>query len=108
MIVKLVAPRPGCIGVTISKMAVLHISEAELVRDLHAVLERVQQGSEVVVEQERRPVAVMSPIRARAATMSEIIAAMEAGGACGVVDEDIARDVEQGIADRNVPWAPPT
>ena len=39
--------------------------------------------------------------------MSEIIAAMEAGGACGIADEDFAHDVEEGIASRNEPWNPP-
>ncbi|HZL57411.1 MAG TPA: hypothetical protein VFC21_10030 [Bryobacteraceae bacterium] len=89
-------------------MAALHISEAELARDLHAVLERVRQGGEVVVEQDRRPVAIMKPATTQARTMSEIIAAMEAGGACGIVDEDFAHDVEEGIASRNEPWNPAT
>jgi antitoxin (DNA-binding transcriptional repressor) of toxin-antitoxin stability system len=89
-------------------MAVLHISEAELARDLHAVLEQVRQGGEVVVEQDNRPVAIMKPATAKARTMSEIIAAMEAAGACGIVDEDFARDVEEGIAGRNEPWNPPS
>ncbi len=84
-------------------MAALHISESELARDLHAVLEQVRLGGEVVVEQNHRPVAVMKPV-AVARTMSQIIAAMEAGGACGIVDEDFARDVEEGIASRNKPW----
>jgi antitoxin (DNA-binding transcriptional repressor) of toxin-antitoxin stability system len=75
-------------------MAILHISEAELARDLHAVLEKIQQGSEVVVEQDHRPVAIMKPAATQPRKMSEIIAAMEARGACGVVDEDFARDVE--------------
>lgn len=73
-------------------MASLHISEAELARDLHAVLERVRLGAEVVVEQNHRPVAIMRPAAATR-TISQIIAAMEAGGACGVVDQDFARDV---------------
>jgi len=92
----------------IEGMAALHISEAELARDLHAVLEQVRQGSEVVVEQDHQPVAIMKPVAAKARTMSEIIAAMEASGACGVVDEDFARDVEEGIASRNEPWNPPS
>ena len=91
----------------IEYMAALHISEAELARDLHAVLEKVRQGGEVVVEQDHRPVAIMKPAVAGARTMSEIIRAMEAAGACGVVDEDFARDVEEGIAARNEPWNPP-
>jgi hypothetical protein len=32
----------------IESMAQLHMTEAELARDLHAVLERVRQGAEVV------------------------------------------------------------
>ena len=86
----------------------LHISEAELARDLHAVLEQVRQGDEIVVEQDHRPVAILRPARLKVATMSEIIAAMEAGGACGIVDEDFARDVEEGTASRNEPWNPPS
>jgi antitoxin (DNA-binding transcriptional repressor) of toxin-antitoxin stability system len=79
----------------IEDMATLHISEAELARDLHAVLEQVRQGGEVVVEQDGRPVAIMKPAVARARTMSEIIQAMEASGTCGVAGEDYARDVHQ-------------
>jgi len=53
-------------------------------------------------------VAIMKPAEFKAPTMSEIIAAMEAGGACGVVDEEFARDVEGGIASHNEPWNPPS
>jgi antitoxin (DNA-binding transcriptional repressor) of toxin-antitoxin stability system len=87
-------------------MAALHISETELARDLHAVLEQVRLGGEVIVEQDHRPVAIMKPATAKARRMSEIIAAMEDAGACGVVDEDFARDVEEDIASRNEPWNP--
>ena len=39
----------------------VQITEAELVRDVRAVLEKVRQGSEVIIEQEdHRPVAVIS------------------------------------------------
>lgn len=89
-------------------MAALHISDADLARDLHAILEQVRQGGEVVVEQDHQPVAVLKPAAARARIMSEIIRAMEASSACGIVDEDFARDVEEGIAARNEPWNPPT
>ena len=90
------------------RVAVLHISETELARDLHAVLEQVRLGSEVVVEQDHRPIAIMKPAAATARTMSEIIRAMEASGASGMVDEDFASDVEEGIAARDEPWKPPT
>jgi len=34
----------------------IRITEAELARDLHAVLAKVQEGMEVIVEQDHRPV----------------------------------------------------
>ena len=36
-------------------MATVHMSEAELARDLHAALAKVQQGVEIVIEQNQRP-----------------------------------------------------
>ncbi len=35
------------------------MAESELARDVHGVLEKVQQGVEVIVEQNHRPVAVI-------------------------------------------------
>ncbi|MDZ4797951.1 MAG: hypothetical protein SGI92_07300 [Bryobacteraceae bacterium] len=43
----------------IEDMATLHITEAELVRDIHAVLALVQESVEVIVEQNHRAVAVI-------------------------------------------------
>ena len=43
----------------IEEMATLRITEAELARDIHAVLAKVQEGVEVIVEQDHRPVAVI-------------------------------------------------
>jgi len=37
------------------EMANVHMSEAEVARDLHAVLAKLQQGIEVVIEQDHRP-----------------------------------------------------
>ena len=88
-------------------MAAPHISEADLARDLHGVLEQVRHGGEVVVEQDRQPVAIIRPVVTAVRTMSEIIAAMEASGTSGIVDADFARDVEAGIAGRSQPWNPP-
>jgi antitoxin (DNA-binding transcriptional repressor) of toxin-antitoxin stability system len=39
----------------------VRITEAELARDTHAVLEKVQAGVEIVVEQDHRPVAIIKP-----------------------------------------------
>ena len=43
----------------IGAMRTVHITEAELARDLHAILAKVQQGVEVVVEQDHQPVVVL-------------------------------------------------
>ena len=75
----------------------LHLTEAELARDLHTVLAKVQQGVEVVIEQDSRPVAVLKAPAIKGRKISEVIAALEASGAHAVIDEDFARDVEEGI-----------
>ena len=47
----------------IEGMAVLHVTEAELVKDIAAVLAQVRRGVEVVVEQDHRAIAVIKPSR---------------------------------------------
>jgi len=86
----------------------LRMTEAEVARDLHAVLEKVQQGVEVVIEQDHRPVAVIKPSKPAGRPISEVIAALEASGANAVIDEDFARDVEEGIKAYREPWKPPS
>jgi len=86
----------------------VHMTEAELARDVHAVLEKVRQGIEVVIEQDNRPVAVLKAPRGRGRKISEVIAALEAGGASAVVDEDFGRDVKEGIKAHREPWNPPS
>src|SRR6476646_1903540 len=75
----------------------VRMTEAEVARDLHTVLEKVRQGAEVVVEQDNRPVAVIKAPVVNGRKISEVIAALEASGANAVLDEDFARDVEEGI-----------
>ena len=89
-------------------MMTVHLTEAELARDVHAVLEKVQQGIEVVIEQDSRPVAVLKAPQVKGRKISEVIAALEASGANAVMDEDFARDVEEGIKAHREPWNPPS
>lgn len=84
------------------------MSEAEVSRDFGAVLEKVRQGSEIVVEQDHRPVAVIKPSQQTGRMISEVIAGMEAAGANAVLDEDFAKDVEEGIKAHRQPWNPPS
>jgi len=87
----------------------VRITEAELARDLHAVLEKVEQGSEVIVEREdHRPVAVISSPVPKARMLSESIALAEARGTIAVPDEGFMKDVAEGITERSHPWTPPS
>ena len=47
----------------IGVMATFRITEAQLARDLHAVLAKVREGVEVIVEQDHRAVAVIKTPR---------------------------------------------
>lgn len=89
-------------------MSTVRITETELARDLHAVLEKVQQGVEVIIEQNHRPVAVIKASPPAGRKISEVIAALEASGANAVLDEDFARDVKKGIQTYREPWNPPS
>ena len=79
------------------------MSEAELARDLHAVLAKVRQGTEIVIEQDHRAVAVLKPSEPTrpGRTLNECIAlahAWEAGHAdVPVPDADFASDIQAGI-----------
>jgi antitoxin (DNA-binding transcriptional repressor) of toxin-antitoxin stability system len=90
-------------------MAALHISEADLARDLHAVLEQVRQGGEVVVEQDHRPVAIMKPVPQPGRLLSESIAIArkleQERGYAAVLDPDFADDVEEIVRNRQL-WNP--
>ena len=89
-------------------MAQVHISEAELARDLHAVLEKERQGAEVVVEQDHRPVAVIRPPHRSGRSISECIASAKASGSKVTLDGGFAADVEEGIRSGQEPRNPPS
>jgi hypothetical protein len=61
-------------------MAQLHLTEAELARDLHAVLEKVRQGAEVIVERDAKPLAVIKAPEFRGRPLDECIALAKAHG----------------------------
>ena len=80
----------------IEVMAQVHMTEAEAARDFHAVLARVRAGSEVVIEEDRRPIAVLRAAEAPRRTVAEILALMPKDSTA-VMDADFARDVEAAI-----------
>jgi len=78
-------------------MAVLHISEADLVRDVHAVLDRVQSGEEVVIERDARPVAILRAPDPRR-KLSEIAASLAENSPGDKAVDDYSRIREEMIA----------
>lgn len=86
---------------------VLRVSEAEVVKDIAAVLEKVRQGSEIVIEENHRPIAVIKPSKPAGRPISEVIAELKARGSQAVIDDDFARDIEAGIEAYRQPWTPP-
>jgi antitoxin (DNA-binding transcriptional repressor) of toxin-antitoxin stability system len=89
-------------------MATLRITEAELARDLHSILAKVQEGMEVIVEQDHRPVATIRTPSSGGRLLSESIALVKARGTSALPDEGFMKDVDEGIAERSQPWDPPT
>jgi antitoxin (DNA-binding transcriptional repressor) of toxin-antitoxin stability system len=83
------------------------MTEAEVVNDIVAVLAQVRQGVEVVVEQNHRAVAVIKPQPA-GRMISEVIADLKARGSKAAMDDDFARDIEEGIEAHRQPWHPPS
>jgi antitoxin (DNA-binding transcriptional repressor) of toxin-antitoxin stability system len=87
------------------------MSEAELARDLHAVLEKVRQGTEVIVECDHQPVAVLRPAVPLRRTISACIMLAEERekerGYAVTLDPDFAAVVEEIVHNRK-PWNPPS
>ena len=89
----------------------VRITEAELARDTHAVLEKVQAGVEIVVEQDHRLVAVIKTPQGPGRKISECIALAKAYeeklGYAPVPDPDFAQDVQAAIDAHREPLNPP-
>ena len=90
---------------------VMHIGEADLIRDLRTILQHVQTGTEIIIERDEQPLAVLraaAPVRRK---VSECIALAKAheeeNGQAPVLDIDFAADVEAIIRGRK-PWNPPS
>lgn len=84
------------------------MSEADVVKDIAAVLAKVRQGSEIVIEYDNRPVAVIKPSRPVGRPISEVIADLKANGSDATMDEAFAHDIEEGINAHQQPWNPPS
>lgn len=85
----------------LENMARVRITEAELARDLQAVLAKVQQGIEVIVEHDHLAVAVIRTPEGPGRKIGECIALAKAFeeklGYAPVPDADFAKDVQAAI-----------
>ena len=84
----------------IEGLAQVHMTKAKLARDLHAVLEKVRQGAEVIIEDGYRRVAVIKPVQGPGRSIDECIAIARAHNSGATLDEDFAKDLEEIIASR--------
>jgi antitoxin (DNA-binding transcriptional repressor) of toxin-antitoxin stability system len=85
---------------------VVHISEADLAKDVRSVMQRVQTGAEVVIERDAQPVAVIRPPEPVRRKISECIALLPSDSTA-TIDPDFATDVEAAIAAHREPLEPP-
>jgi len=89
-------------------MPTIHIPEAEAARDFAALMAHVSAGSEVVIERDAAPVAIVHPVTRRPGLMlSEILARAKARGSTVTLDEGFGRDLEDAIASHSEPMDPP-
>ncbi len=88
----------------------LHITEADLVRDPRAILQRAQNGVEIIIERDAQPVAVLRAVNPLRRSISECItlakAHEEETGLTPTLDSDFAAEIEEIIRNRQ-PWNPP-
>lgn len=82
---------------------VVHLSQSETIRDIAAILERVEQGAEVVVEKDQHPVALIQPAPQPGRLLSECIARAEAHGSTVTLDEGFGKDLEEIIQSHREP-----
>jgi hypothetical protein len=88
-------------------MAPVHMTEAELARDLYAVLEKVQKGAEVVVERNAQPVAVIKSPQFQGRSIDECIALAKSHGSHATLDDEFGKDLEAIINSGREPLIPP-
>jgi antitoxin (DNA-binding transcriptional repressor) of toxin-antitoxin stability system len=89
-------------------MATIHIPEAEAARDFATLMAHVRAGSEVVIERDAKPFAVVRPATKQPGILlSEAIALAKSRGFTGTIDEDFAQNVAAAVEAHREPLDPP-
>jgi len=86
---------------------VIHVSEAEAASDFALLMARVRAGTEVVIEKDARPVAVVSPAEPVARLLSESLRLAREHASTATLDEEYGKDVEAAIESHREPLNPP-
>jgi antitoxin (DNA-binding transcriptional repressor) of toxin-antitoxin stability system len=86
---------------------VIHISEAEVVRDIASLLVRVRAGAEVVIEDDARQVTAVLRAEPSVRLISESLRLAREHASTSTLDADFAKDVEAGIESHRQPLDPP-
>ena len=85
-------------------MATLHVTEAELVSDVHAVLDRIGQCDQVVIEREGLPPLALVHARDRGSRpIDKILSDPELLNSTVTLDPDFGKDLEEIIAMNRAP-----
>jgi antitoxin (DNA-binding transcriptional repressor) of toxin-antitoxin stability system len=86
---------------------VIHISESEAAATgVPTLLASVRAGTEIVIEKDKRPVAVLHPAEPVRRTLSECISSLPEDSTA-TIDEDFSKDVEAAVASHREPLDPP-
>ena len=64
------------------------MTDAEVANGFAAVLEKLKHGAEIVVEQDHRPVAVISPVKGPGRPIDECVALAPAHGSGARLDKE--------------------
>ena len=90
-------------------MTTVRITEAELARDVRAVLAEVQMGREVIIEQEdHQPVAIIRSPHRSGRPITEILREAKQRNSTVTLDEEFGKDLDEIIASHEKPWTPPS
>lgn len=89
------------------RKSVIHISEAEAATDFTAVMDRIREGAEVVIEKDARPVAVVKPAEPAVRLLSESLRIARERGSTATLDGDFGKDVQEAIDSHSEPLDPP-
>ena len=82
------------------------MTDTEVANDFAAVLEKVRQGIEVVVEHDHKPIAVLRPAPPSPRKISEVLA-LTPKDSTATMDSDFAKDVEAAIQSHREALEPP-